>query len=232
MKGVYDHLIVHCSATPVTLDVGSEWLDRVHRQQGWSACGYHIVITRSGEIQSSLTGHRTRKLGTTGSHVGGCGVGWNKRSLGVCLIGGVARDGKTPEENFTPAQYAALWQVITDCTTAFDIPMANVMGHRDLIKLTKAAPKACPCFNVSEFIAARQDKRVQDDTSQFAWDRTTHPPLGRDEKLRVHKTITVQNGDTLWRLSTTYGVPVTEIKKLNGLSHDIIMAGQQLKLLN
>lgn len=95
IDGVYDHLIVHCSATKASQDLGASWIDRVHRRKGWSMCGYHIVITRSGEIQWSGTGHRTRPIDKTGSHVGGCGKGWNQRSLGVCLIGGVKEDGHT-----------------------------------------------------------------------------------------------------------------------------------------
>jgi hypothetical protein len=30
---------------------------------------------------------------------------FNGPSVGMCLIGGVAPDGKTPKNNFTPAQF-------------------------------------------------------------------------------------------------------------------------------
>ena len=41
---------------------------------------------------------------------------------------------------------------------------------------------------------------------------------------------TVQAGDTLWLLSRRYGTTVDAIKKLNGLSGDVINIGQILKI--
>lgn len=42
--------------------------------------------------------------------------------------------------------------------------------------------------------------------------------------------ITVQRGDTLFRLSKKYGLSVAELKLWNGLSNDFILAGQKLWL--
>lgn len=239
LEGVYDHLIVHCAATPPSLDVGASWIDRVHRRQGWSMCGYHVVITRSGERQWSGTGHRTRPIGQPGAHVGGCGPGWNERSLGVCLIGGVKEDGRTPEDNFTDEQYDELWSVIEEATEAFGIPETNIMGHRDLIKLTNAAPKACPCFSVAEFLAT---ERVSDPSFfeevydavrlSFDWDKKLRPAPQRGEKLVLRGTYIVKKGDTLWSISRTTGVPVKDLRRLNNLSDDLIRPNQRLKLLD
>ncbi len=231
LEGVYDHLIVHCTATPITLDIGTDWVDRVHRQQGWSGCGYHIVITRSGEIQWSGNGYRTKPIGQPGSHVGGCGPGWNVRSLGVTLVGGVKEDGRTPENNFTEAQYAALWEVIVEAHEAYGIPYANVMGHRDLIKRTNAAPKACPCFSVAEFMSQKPLSQTDQTRLSYNWNKTQRPAPQRGEKLVIKHTYIVKKDDNLWSISRTYGVPVKDIKALNGLADDHIKVGQKLKLL-
>jgi hypothetical protein len=232
LLGVYDHGIVHCSATPPSMDIGAAWVDRVHRRKGWSMCGYHIVIRRDGSIEWSGNGARTRPIGRAGSHVGGCGPGWNQRSLGICLIGGVKEDGRTPENNFTDAQFAALKQVLGAAVDAFGIPEENVMGHRDLIKLTNAAPKACPCFSVEEF-KGNMDFKVYDRSRlSFNWNRKERPAPQRGEKLNVHRVHTVKRGDTLWSISRVTGVPVKDIMRNNNLDTDDIIPGQKLRLIN
>ena len=235
MQGVYDHLIVHASATPPSMDVGASWIDREHRRRGFSMNGYHIVITRSGERQWHGTGHRTRPIGKAGAHVGGCGAGWNQRCLGVCLIGGVKEDGRTPEQNFTDAQYAELWAVIQEAVDAFGIPEDNVMGHRDLIKITKAAPKACPCFSVREWLHQYPSLEAYEQTDErlgFDWDRDSRPPVVEGKKLALRKTHTVKKGETLWGISRLTGVPLNEIMRLNKLSDPNIKVDQRLRLLN
>lgn len=238
LLGVYDHAIVHCAATPPSLDVGASWIDRVHRRKGWSMNGYHIVITRSGDVQWSGSGHRCRPFGQPGAHVGGCGPGWNQRSIGICLIGGVKEDGRTPEDNFTPEQYDALREVLAAVQDACDIPDENIMGHRDLIKLTNAAPKACPCFSVREFL----DNPTEEPSwftdfydwvrTSFDWDRKIRPAPQRGEKLVIRQRHIVKKGETLWSISRTTGVPIHDIKRLNNLQDDTIKAGQKLKLLD
>jgi N-acetylmuramoyl-L-alanine amidase len=40
----------------------------------------------------------------------------------------------------------------------------------------------------------------------------------------------VQKGDTLWKISTKYGVPVTKLKSANNRSNDMIYPGQNLTI--
>lgn len=234
LRGVYDHLIIHCSASPPSLDVGTDWIDRVHRRQGWSGCGYHVIITRDGTVQWTGTGHRTRPIGQPGSHVGGCGPGWNNRSVGVCLIGGVKEDGRTPEDNFTDEQFASLWQVIADLCEALGIPEENVIGHRDLIKRTNAAPKACPCFSVRQFLDGWQTATETFDEARLSydWDKKLRPGPQRGEKLVLRNQHIVKSGETLWSISSLTGVPLKDIRRLNNLTSDLIRPGQKLRLLN
>lgn len=144
-----DHLIIHCSATPPSQDIGAAEIDRWHRAKGWWGNGYHFVIRRNGLIESQATGSRCRPLDQAGAHVGDCGPGWNKRSIGICLIGGVDEKNRA-EDNFTPKQYASLKDLVEYLVRSY--PGVKVMGHRDLIKLTGAAPKDCPCFEVSDWL--------------------------------------------------------------------------------
>jgi len=79
-------LIVHCSATregqDITVDTIRDW----HLKRGWSDIGYHYVVKLDGTIETG------RSVELMGAHV----KGHNKDSIGICYIGGVEADGKTP----------------------------------------------------------------------------------------------------------------------------------------
>ena len=123
-------IIVHCSATLEGRDYTVADIDRWHKQRGWKGIGYHYVIYRDGSI------HTGRKIEEIGAHC----TGQNADSIGICYIGGVATDGKTPKDTRTPAQKAALRSLINELKAKF--PGITVHGHREF------ANKACPCFDV------------------------------------------------------------------------------------
>jgi N-acetyl-anhydromuramyl-L-alanine amidase AmpD len=126
-------IIVHCSATPLEMDIGAKEIKGWHTSKGWSDIGYHYVIRRDGDIE---TGRPIEKIG---SHV----RGRNRKSIGICLIGGV--DGsKRPDANFTLNQYQALHSLISLLRNKYgDL---ELHGHRDY------STKACPSFNVQALI--------------------------------------------------------------------------------
>lgn len=126
-----DYLVVHCSATPSTMDIGAEEIRRWHRQKGWLDIGYHYVIRRDGTVETGRPETRP------GAHA----RGYNERSLGVCLVGGVEADGKTPEANYTDDQMTALAVLLDLLEQSHE--GAEVVGHRDL----PGVSKACPCFD-------------------------------------------------------------------------------------
>jgi N-acetylmuramoyl-L-alanine amidase len=138
------YLVIHCTATPASLDVGSVEVDRWHRQQGWKAIGYHHVIRRDGTIE------RGRPLGSLGSHV----KGYNNISLGISLVGGADRTGKKAEANFTGYQMASLRELLSVLHRTY--PLAQILGHRDLSPDKdgdgEVEPeewlKSCPSFDV------------------------------------------------------------------------------------
>lgn len=150
-----DHILIHCAATPPSSDIGALDIDRWHRQRGWLMNGYHFVIRRDGAVESKAAGFRCRPLEKAGAHVGDCPAepgkkGWNTRSIGICMAGGIDNEGK-PEDNFTDAQYASLKETVEFLRKTF--PKTKILGHRDLIKQTKGKhPKACPSFEVSTWL--------------------------------------------------------------------------------
>ncbi|WP_394241097.1 N-acetylmuramoyl-L-alanine amidase [Vibrio astriarenae] len=132
-------ITIHCSATPVTMAVDANVIRRWHLARGWSDIGYHWVVNRDGRIEAG------RSMQRTGAHV----RGHNHHNIGVCLVGGVSQQF-TPENNFTKAQWDALAQLIVVLSHCYNIPFAHIRGHRDY-----DAAKACPCFDVGDFINAR-----------------------------------------------------------------------------
>ena len=130
-------IIIHCAATRPSMDVGVKEIRDWHiKGNGWSDIGYHGVIRRDGTLESG------RPIDQPGAHTSG----HNKDSIGICLVGGVKEDGKTPESNFTAAQWDTLKRVIHDLLQKF--PNATIHGHNEF------AAKACPSFDVQKWLAS------------------------------------------------------------------------------
>lgn len=159
MTRIVDHIFIHASATPYGRDHSAADIDRWHRAQGWLGCGYHFVIRIDGTIESAEKGNRCRPVDKAGAHVGSCGPGWNKRSIGICLIGGTDDEGNAVEDGYTQEQYDALYELI--CDLELEFPDCTILGHRDLIKLTGSSPKACPCFDVTSWLEEYGRKELE-----------------------------------------------------------------------
>jgi len=124
-------LIVHCSATregqDITVDTIRDW----HLKRGWSDIGYHYVVKLDGTIETG------RSVELMGAHV----KGHNKDSIGICYIGGVEADGKTPKDTRTDKQKDSLLNLLVTLKHVYgDI---SVYGHRDF------SSKACPSFDAT-----------------------------------------------------------------------------------
>lgn len=137
-----DFIVIHCSATSPDKDVGAVDIDQWHRARGWRMIGYHLVIRRNGSIEPgrSLNEDHVLDPNEVGAHV----EGFNSRSVGVCMVGGVDSLNH-PENNFTDAQWVSLRAVINGWRAQF--PSAAIVGHRDL-----NPGKACPSFDVAEWL--------------------------------------------------------------------------------
>lgn len=126
---IINEIIIHCSATPEGKDYTVEQIRQWHKQRGFSDIGYHYVIYRDGSI------HSGRPIERIGAHC----LKHNAHSIGICYIGGVAKDGKTPKDTRTDAQKESLIKLIKELKAKY--PKATVHGHREY------ANKACPCFD-------------------------------------------------------------------------------------
>jgi N-acetylmuramoyl-L-alanine amidase len=127
-------IIVHCTATPEGREVSVAEVDAWHRVRGFSEIGYHHLIGLNGEVREG------RAIEKAGAHC----EGHNADSVGVCYVGGLATDGKTPKDTRTAAQKTALRELVERLKG--DYPEATVHGHREF------ANKACPCFEVKDIL--------------------------------------------------------------------------------
>lgn len=127
-------LVVHCSASKPSMKVDAKVIDRWHRQRGFLGLGYHFVINRNGLVEKG------RPITQPGAHA----KGFNEKSIGVCLVGGLDEEGKS-EDNFTDDQHAALAELLGELLIQF--PKAQILGHRDL----PGVKKDCPCFDVRKW---------------------------------------------------------------------------------
>ncbi len=130
MKRKINKIIIHCSATPPSMDIDADRVDEWHRQRGWSGIGYHFFIKRDGQIQTG------RPLEKSGAHT----KGQNKNSIGICYAGGVDKD-MCPEDNRTSSQIASFLLLLRLLKNMF--PEAIIHSHRDF------SPKACPSFDAT-----------------------------------------------------------------------------------
>lgn len=123
-------IIVHCSATPEGKDVKTETIRGWHiKGNGWNDIGYHYVIELDGSV------HKGRDESKVGAHC----QGHNFNSIGVCYVGGVAKDGKTPKDTRTEKQKESLLVLLKGLKAKY--PRATIHGHREF------AAKACPSFD-------------------------------------------------------------------------------------
>lgn len=126
-----DEIIIHCSATPEGRDHSVADVTAWHRARGFRTIGYHYLVHIDGRVE------RGRPESEIGAHC----LGHNARSIGVCYVGGLASDCKTPRDTRTPEQRRMLRELVKGLQRKYR--GAKVYGHRDF------AAKACPCFDVA-----------------------------------------------------------------------------------
>lgn len=195
-----DLVVIHCAATasgkplqqgePGTVGYlnAPQVIDAWHAARGFRrnpaavrafsaklpSIGYHYVIDLTGEVWSG------RALDEVGAHA----LNFNARSVGVCLVGGIEREGK-----YTAGQWDSLAQVVRMLHADCGIPLApakrapdksnpqgyrmfgGVCGHRDLspdrdgdgLIESFEWTKTCPGFDVRAWLA----RGMQPDAAQI-----------------------------------------------------------------
>lgn len=130
-----DYIVVHCSATKASMNhLDAKEIDQWHRERGWRKIGYHWVIRRDGIIEQG------RELDEVGAHV----KGFNFKSIGICMVGGLDKDGN-PASNYTDKQWKSLTSLVRQMRLLYS--NAEVIGHCDFPNVKKA----CPCFDVRKW---------------------------------------------------------------------------------
>lgn len=132
-----DFIVIHCSASQPSPATDAKVIDRWHRQRGFLMIGYHYVIKTDGAVEAG------RDEDSIGAHV----AGHNTNSIGICMIGGVDKDGKSVN-NFSEAQFKSLSELLKKFKPKY--PKAVIQGHRDFPKVAKD----CPCFSVKDWLKA------------------------------------------------------------------------------
>ena len=135
-------IIIHCSATRPSwwaMKSSDEKMEEIRRwhveERGWSDIGYHYIIDRNGDIVEG------RSIERTGAHA----RGYNKGSVGICLLGGHGSSAEDNfHDNFTVFQSESLKELISELEVEYNID--DIMGHNQI------ASKACPAFEVPEWL--------------------------------------------------------------------------------
>ena len=137
-------IVIHHSATT---EGSAAVFHRFHvDERGWDSLGYHFVIgngTGSGDGEIEV-GPRWRRQ-QTGSHA----VGYNRRGIGICLV------GNFNEQRPTPRQMQSLRLLGTHLMKRFDIPPERVIGHKECRGASTECPgKNMPMNDVREMLRA------------------------------------------------------------------------------
>lgn len=127
-KRSINEIIVHCSATKEGQDVTVDTIRKWHKYRGFADIGYHYVVDINGIVRLG------RDVDIVGAHC----TGHNSRSIGVCYIGGLDKNGKEKDTR-NGYQKDALLILLTRLKQLY--PYATIHGHREY------AAKSCPCFD-------------------------------------------------------------------------------------
>jgi N-acetyl-anhydromuramyl-L-alanine amidase AmpD len=137
-----EYIVIHTAAFSGN-NCDKDMIDRWHRDKGWNGIGYHYVILNDKHSKKADgTVEKGRPDNVSGAHA----YGINGRSLGICCI------GHGDEEVFTQKQSESLNTLVNQLMSSFDIPISNVIGHRELNLLVKQGKldgqyktsKSCP----------------------------------------------------------------------------------------
>lgn len=118
-------VVIHCTDSDDSLDIGYREIDEWHRQNGWMSvsgisCGYHWIIRRDGTIEQG------RPESESGAHV----RGHNKDSVGIVWVGRSKPDAK---------QLETLKKLVRGVINRYRLGPLDVYGHTEL-----DGKKTCP----------------------------------------------------------------------------------------
>ena len=129
-------IAIHSAATLSSMDINAAWIEHEHRKRGFFRIGYHYFIKRDGTVEKG------RPDTDQGAHV----MHHNHYLLGICMAGGLGKNGKA-ENNFTLQQWGALAQLVATLLRD-NTDLEFVIGHRDI----PGTATECPSFDVMPWV--------------------------------------------------------------------------------
>lgn len=144
------YLVIHCTATPEGRAVSSDEIRRWHTAptsqggRGWKQVGYTDMIHLDGRVERLVQNNEDANVDPW--EVTNGAVGYNQISRHVVYVGGVSKDGKAPKDTRTPQQLEAMKRYVIDFHARH--PKVRIIGHNEVAK------KACPSFNVQQWLRA------------------------------------------------------------------------------
>lgn len=150
-KRKLQYLIIHCTATPPTLDLGATQIRAMHCNpvsaggRGWRVPGYSDVIRMNGAIEELVPNNDDSWVDPR--EITNGAVGLNAVSRHVAYVGGVVantRGGLVARNTLNAQQEAALLAYIREIIA--DNEDVQVAGHNQF------ANKSCPSFSVVKFM--------------------------------------------------------------------------------
>jgi len=102
-----------------------------HRHlRGWDDVGYHYLIGNKRPFTKDGHLYVGRQEKCVGAHA----LGYNNRSLGVCLIGNISNT------NPSSKQLQTLVSLLREKTKQYQIPVQHILGHCELPNVEKSCP--------------------------------------------------------------------------------------------
>lgn len=114
-------IVIHHSQRKID---STKSIKKRHLKRGWEDIGYHYVIGKRGKLYSG----RSEKF--IGAHV----FGFNRNSIGICLI------GDFDKEKPTKKQLETLTKFLKDKMKQNNIKIKDIKGHREFPNVTKSCP--------------------------------------------------------------------------------------------
>jgi hypothetical protein len=123
----HKYIVLHHTAGPAGQTV--EDIDAEHKAQGWAGVGYHRLVYNNGTI------HEGRPDDVMGAQA----KGLNAWSIGVCAVGTFT--SLLPPD----VQYKALVNCLAVECERWNIPVENIIGHRDVAGIANDPADATSC---------------------------------------------------------------------------------------
>ena len=138
----WTHLMIHCSATPPSMDVKRKHLIQWHiDQNGWSRLGYSMLIERSGMLDILIPFDNDDVIDSW--EISNGASGWNGRTKHICWAGGQDEDGNR-QDNRTYSQHVMMQGVVEILVMLY--PNIKLIGHNQVND-----HKFCPSFDVPKW---------------------------------------------------------------------------------